>query len=220
MVKKSLLKILTLALVGMLILTSCGEDEIPDREYDEAEVLEAARELIDDSIILNEIYWGAGIPYIDDANLKDGVYYPADDTYLSKIGVKTLEDLKNLTRGTFSDDQCEWIFSTLMSSVSDGNGIVSLARYGQKWGGENLDVPEYILVNSDATVWLDDTVDYNYDMMAVSDVEGEVITVRLLVTVTNPEGKIMNENIDVKLIEESDGWRLHSPTYVSYYDPF
>ena len=220
MVKKSLLFVLTLLMATALLLTSCGEEEIVDREYDEAEVLAAAEMLIEDSIILNEIYWGTGIPYKQDPNLAEGVYYPADDAYLESIGISTLEDLKTLTRKTFSKSQCEWIFETLLSSVSTGSSIVSLARYGQKWGGDNLDVPEYILVNSDATVWLDDTVDYNYDMMAVSDVEGEVITVRLLVTVTNPEGKIMNENIDVKLIEESDGWRLHSPTYVSYYDQF
>lgn len=219
MMRRSLIKILALALVGILALTSCGEDEIPDREYDESEVLRAAEELIESSVILNEIYWGSGIPYSEDVNLAEGVYYPADDVYLEGIGVSTLEDLKNLTRATFSDGQCEWVFESLLSSVSTGSSIVSLARYGQKWGGDNLDVPEYILVNSDATVWLDDKVEYHYDKMAVSDVQGEIIIVRLLVTVTNPEGKIMNENIDVKLIEEDDGWRLDSPTYVSYYEP-
>jgi hypothetical protein len=41
-----------------------------------------------------------------------------------------------------------------------------------------------------------------------------------LATVTNPEGKVMNQNLTVRLIEEEDGWRLDAPTYARYYEDY
>jgi len=213
----------TLILTAAIILSAvgCGGDEgVKNREYDEIEVKSAARELIAASILLNEIYWGKGIPCHDDLNLASGNYYPADEDYLENIGIKTLEDLKNLTRGTFSKEMSEWVFSSVLTSVSDGSFIAGTARYGQKWGGERGDEPEYILVYKDYDYLLSGRVEYHLERLSVIGSEGEIVKVKVPATVYGEgEGEFMDSTLEISLIEEEGGWRLDSPTYLKYYNP-
>ena len=216
---KALCRAVLLTLSLLLILTmlcACADrGSVKNREYNESEVRTAAEELIRESEILNEIYWGRGIPYTEDANLSSGAYYPADEIYLNSIGVKTLEDLKQKTRGVFSTDMCEWVFESTLSSVGTGTGVL-LSRYTQKWGGVNLDTPEYILVNKNHKVMLEDEVEYNYGSIKVLGAAGELVTVSIDCTVTNSEGLESKQTIKVDLIEEKDGWRIATPTYTVY----
>ncbi len=218
MFKRILAVVLACALCACA-LCGCGEEEVKNREYNEEEVRSAARTLIEKSALLNEIYWGAGIPYKDDLNLASGKYFPADEIYLEKIGISTIEDLKNLTRGTFSDEMCSWVFSTLLSSISDGTTVAATARYAQMWGGADGKTPEYILVYSETDYFLVDKVTYHLDTIKVLGSKGEKVNVEILVTVISSDEKNppMDKTIDVSLIEEEDGWRLDSPTYTRYY---
>ena len=72
-----------------------------------------------------------------------------------------------------------------------------------------------IMVKSDYDYPLKNSYTYS-DSFAVADVEGEVIVVRALVTVTREDGVVKNENLDIRMIEEVSGWRLLTPTYVVY----
>ena len=196
-------------------LAACGDGGTPDREYNESEVHSSAVELIRKSELLNEIYWGYGIPYENDTNLSNGAYFPADDIYLKKIGIMTLEDLKEKTREVFSTDMCEWVFESTLSSVGTGTGVF-LARYAQKWGGVNLDEPEYILVNKNHRVMLTDKVEYDYDSCKVIGSNGNFVTVSIECKVTTEDGLTSDNTILVDLVEESNGWRIATPTYTVY----
>lgn len=201
-------------------LISCGDEEtVKNREYDKAEVEAAAKVLIENSKLLNYIYWGKGIPYVDNKNLSSGSYYPADESYLASIGVKNLDDLKKMTEKTYSDEMCKWIYSTVLSSVHSDTAVAGLARYEQVYTGKNNDEPAYIRVYTEADYWLIDEVEYNPSVEALRS-EGEIVCVLVLATVTNPEGKVMNQNLTVRLIEEEDGWRLDAPTYARYYEDY
>ena len=57
-------KILSLILISSLVIISLFSCKEKNREYDREIVLAAARELIEDSKELNEIYWGKGISYL------------------------------------------------------------------------------------------------------------------------------------------------------------
>ena len=85
-------KILSLILAALLLLSllSCGKDK--NRSYDEAEVKAAAQELIKKSERLNKIFWGEGIPYVEEYGYTG--YYPADPIYLMENGFLTVDDLK------------------------------------------------------------------------------------------------------------------------------
>ncbi len=223
LIKKIALIVAALLLVAfvvwIIVASLTKEDEVKNREYDKAEVEAAAAELLEDSKLLNYIYWGKGIPYVDDKSLSSGSYYPADQNYLDSIGIKTIEDLKNLTEKTYSKGMCEWIYSSVLSSVHSDTSVAGLSRYEQVFGGQNNDEPEYIRVYTEANYWLVDEVEYNSSVEALRS-EGDVVYVLVLATVTSPEGKVMNTNLEIGLIEEEDGWRLDSPTYARYYEDY
>ena len=206
------------ALVIWIIASNANQgDEKSNRESEAAEVEAAAVKLLEESKLLNYIYWGEGIPYKDDKNLSSGSYYPADDIYLESIGIETIDDLKALTEKTYSKEMCETIYESILTSVYSDTGVVGLARYEQVYTGKDNDIPDYIRVYIEAKCWFDDTVEYHPEVEALYS-EGDVVYVQILAIVTNPEGKVMNKNLTIGLIEEEDGWRLNTPTYAKYYE--
>ena len=228
--KRSLAIIIAVAVTVLVVLTvfliiglggldkkgGLTGNKIPNRKYDENEVKAAAGKLIEESIILNEIYWGKGIPYVDDPNLSNGAYHPADEIYLSKLGIVTLEDLKNKTRSVFSSEMCKsQIFGAILDSANNGIQI-SYVRYYQKFIDENSEVPECIMVNKNYKYFLYDDVEYNYESIKVIGSRGNYVTVSIDCTATNDEGLSSKSTIEVDLIEESDGWKLATPTYSVY----
>ncbi len=218
LIEKIALAVAALLLIGLIVWIIIAnlnkEDKVDNREYDKAEVEAAAIQLLEESKLLNEIYWGKGIPYEHDESHSSGSYYPANDIYLESIGIETIDDLKALTEKTYSKDMCTRIYTSILSSVYSDTGAVSLARYEQVYNG---DIPDYIRVYTEAKCWFEDTVEYHSEVEALYS-EGDVVYVQILAIVTNPEGKVMNKNLTIGLIEEEDGWRLNTPTYVKYYE--
>lgn len=204
---------LILALVSVFSLFSCEKD----REYDEAVVSAAAKTLIEKSKNLNRIYWGSGIEYIEDLNYKNGYYYRASTYDTHTLGFDTISELKEITRKVFSNDYSNNIFSTTLTSISDETGIQTYARYVQKYEDVEQTIPEYILVNSNARVLLDSKVEYLYDTLKVIGSKGQTVYVTLNAEVSK-NSKTQIREIKIGLIEESEGWRIDSPTYVNYFD--
>lgn len=201
-----------LILSAVFSLAACDSGELPPREYDEAEVLSAARELIEKSVPFNRIYFGEGIRYLDSDGV--GAYKPADTEWLAQYGVTTLEDLKNATRQVFSEKYCERVFSTVLSSVSDDDGtVVSYARYYQEVSDKG--VPLRIMVLSNYDYYLENPIEYKDDI-TVFEVVGEIIRLRVPVILTREDGKTKETFIKVDIIEEENGWRLASDTYAIY----
>ena len=67
---------LILILTTLFAVTSC--EEKGNRDYDEIEVVAAARNLIYKAAKLNDILWGEGFYYIEDSEYAIGSYAPAD----------------------------------------------------------------------------------------------------------------------------------------------
>jgi hypothetical protein len=187
-------------------LTSC------DRKYDEGDVMAAASTLIKSSEKLNKLFWGEGLEYTDDLNYADGAYRKATFASLDEFGIKTVEDIKNLARGTFSTSYCETIFSTLLSSVSDSDGIQLLARYSKRGEGDE----ETVYVYTEWEPFLTSEVIYLYDTLKVDGSEEETVYVSIDCIVKNSEGKEQRKTLRIGLLEEPTGWRLDSPTYATY----
>lgn len=208
---KKIFSLLLLLTIIAGVFCSCG-----DREYDEAEVKEAARVLLLESEKLNDIFWGEGIPYNDDINLSDGIYYEAVYTALYSMGFMTIDELKVLTKKTFTDEYSEHIFSTVLSSISDENEIL-MTRYYQKYSTADGKTPEAIMVNSQWDPLLKDNVTYDYDTIQVTGSKKQTVYFTVEATVSRVGyDKVQKKTISVGLIEEDDGWRIDSPTYLSY----
>ena len=213
---KKLLKmtaILLIIAVLPLSLISC------DRKYDEEEVRAAAKELITASLPLNEIYYGEGIRYLEYSEKNVGVYFEADPAHLLELGFSTLPELKTKTKAVFSEAHSERMFGGSLSGTFMPNGSSTLARYYQEYtkGGapDYVIEPDYIMVYSEYENMLKGDVTYDLDNLTVLGAKGEVVYVIVSVSITY-EGKTQDTSIEIGLFEEEKGWRLNSPTYVSY----
>ena len=212
---KNKLFLLTFVVIFALFFTVGCEK---DREYDEATVLAEAKELIEKSIVLNELYFGVGISYEMNESEANGYYYPADVYSQDSFGIETVDDIKELTRLCFTVDYSNQLINTKLTAVTDEDGnIRGYARYYQKYNALD-DTPECIMVYKNAPVYLKDEVTYHYETLAVTYVKGEEIFVTLDITVTNENGESQVRKLTTSLIEESSGFRINQPTYASYFD--
>ena len=196
-------------------MNSCKK-KVKDREYNEAEVLAAAVDLIKKSEKLNEIYYGYGIEYdIGDTSNANGYYYPADLMSLDKFGVTNVDGIKRLTRECFTTRQSDYMINTVLSPIRDSNGdIVYFARYYQEYETLNENVEKCVMVYSKYEPFLVDTVVYLYDTVRVVDVDGEIIKVEIGAIATSPDGNVQEKKIVIDFLEEANGFRIDSPTYV------
>ena len=99
------------------------------------------------------------------------------------------------------------------------NEIIAYARYYQAKENEEVGTTGDLMVYTGARNIYENTqsVEYIYDGMFVSDVEGEIITVTLKVKTTGKDGsKSDPRSFTVQLIEEASGWRLHGATYATH----
>ena len=207
-------KLISLLVILTLVLSLCACGEI---KYDEARVKSDAERLIRESEILNEIYWGEGIGYIEDIEFSSGYYYIADDLSLKKYGIKTIEDLKALTRKTLSEGYSQSVFEGSLVGVSDEGGVRVFARYYQKYSENDLKTPEYILVYSKYEPFLKDEVEYLYDTLKVLNSDSERVYVEIDALVTREE-KTQTRTLKIGLVEENGEYKIDTPTYLTYFE--
>ena len=223
--RSKLLSLLLCICLVCALFTSCGgKGGEKDREYDEAEVCAAAKLLIEKSKILNEIYYGAGIPYKkpikEDAKIDK--YMLADPDYLAELnknyGIKDIETLKAKTKEVYSETGSESVISAFLENTVGINGYAGYARYYMAKENADLGTPGGLMVNTQAKNYYENTVsvEYIYDGMRVSAVKGEYLTVSLKVKTTGKDGTTDTRDITVKLIEEANGYRLSGSTVATH----
>ena len=183
-----------LILVSLLLLASCSKKA----NYDEAEVKEAAVDLIKRAEVYNDIFWGNGIPY-EEGGYSKGIYYAADVTYLHKMGFLKLDDIYIKAANVYSADYLQSIYVGMNTS---GN-----VRYYEE--------TEYIMVNSKAEPLLKDEVKYLYDTIEVVDSDGDTVTIKITVKVTRG-GDTQTRDKEIDLVKEGGRWLIDSPTYTTY----
>ena len=200
-----------LVVIMTLSLFSCKGEKEKDREYDEAEVLSAVAKLIERSYAVNELLYGRGLEYTDEGV---GVYKMATEESLSVFGFSSISQMQDEIRVVYATSLAEsMINSDVFSSIKVDDVIVGYTRYYQSTDEDGN--PNGIMVKSDYDYPLKNSYTYS-DSFEVSDVEGEVIVISALVTVTREDGVVKNENLKIRIIEEKSGWRLLTPTYVVY----
>lgn len=182
-------------------------------------LLEAAPALLRQADILNEIYYGAGIPY-DQMAEPIGNYYPADKDYLSAHGFSTIAQLKEKTAAVFSYDYCTSIYAaTLYGFAAEGSGYI-YARYSSSQAESQRDEKETILVSATAENQLAHrlSISYALDELRLGSV-GRDYAIVIVPTTTvyraddeHEEDYTSYEELEVKFVYE-DGWRIDSATY-------
>ena len=202
------LLLITVTIVSLFTLSSCN------RKYDEEEIIEVSKILLKDAEMLNLVYYGSGIEYFDDEDEK-GYYRKANVNHLEELGFSTIDELKKLTDKTFSVGYSSELYSTILSSLATDISIVSPARYYQAYD-EETGAPTHIMVYSNFTPMLKDSIVYDYDSLRVEGSKKEKVYVKIDATVTKADGKSQSTTVTVALVEEDDGWRIDNPTYANY----
>jgi hypothetical protein len=202
-----------------LNLFSCkkkGKDdvvEVPPREYVESEVIENAVALLEEAVDINTVLWGVGILPVE--NEEDGAYRACQEEELMRYGIRCVADIRTLTESVYSKAMCKTVESTVLGNVRDENeSIVSYVRYYDLTDKETGDVT--LMVKTDAYVYFEKPITYHSETVKVKGVKGEVITLTVEVTLYDEENVPHEKTLTFSMIEEADGWKLHSPTYMKY----
>lgn len=204
--------ILLLVTFCMLLTASACEKKVKNRTYDEAEVLAAAEELIEKSVLFNRIYYGEGIPVKLDNPKTSGGYVEADPAFLTENGITSLDLLREKTEEVYTKATTAYIFNTVLGVIYSGDNIVGYKRYIEDAG------TVYVSTDEERNNYRDTAaVTYHYDTLAVDHVKGEIIFVTVLVTAENAAGETRSRTIDIRLLEEENGFRLDCNTYFTYF---
>ena len=212
--KLSLLLCLVMLLSGMF-LPSCKEEK-KDREYDAEVVLREAALLVERSKLINFIFWGDGIPVREGEEAeKLGTYTEADGSFLEQHGIDSVDKLKKMTSEVYDKAFCNTIFETKLAALQDSDGNrISLVRYYQKTSkdesGDEIQGPIMVHTQSESICEADPV--YHTDTLVITGVSGQIV--HLTVEVSYGTDSTERITVPVDLIEEENGWRLVSPTYV------
>ena len=201
---------LILSFVMTFSLISCAEEEY-NREYNSAEVEAAAEELIERSLVLNDILYGKGIGYTEDESTS--IYKVADKESLEKFEIEHISDIEPRLRAVFSKAYVDTVYSSdIFTPLVEDEITKSYARYFEDEDEEGKTV---IYVNKSYNFVLKNSYEYIGRVKAERS-EGDFVIVSATVRATRDGGISKDFKLEIKLIEESEGWRLASPTYKVY----
>ena len=203
-----------IALFLILSLLFCTAMNSCDRDYDEAAVMTATEELLEKSILVNEIFFGVGAP-VDQSklHLSNGNYKPVDLDYLSPIGAYNINGLKEAAKEVYTEELCNIIFSTWLESLRDSDGNV---RYSARYNEMTVNNEKNMYVYTEAVPLYENDVVYLYDTMRVKGADGEYIMVEIDVRVVTFDGFSRTQKCEFILLEERDGFRLDTLSFVKY----
>lgn len=187
-----------IAFVGLVLsFVGCGGSNIT---VSEAQTV--LPELVEKSLLLNELYFGQGFPPDGDAegDMINGYYY-ADCTY---HGIYSISEIKDLTEEVFTTEYAAILYESAFDGMVTDDTVVT-ARYIESEGGlmqsiytTVYDLPERI---------------YNYDSMKIIKKGSDRVTLQIE---TDVNGILKTVNIILVRTENADGeyvYRLDSPTY-------
>ena len=191
-----------LASVMLFSLASCGGSGMSD-----GEIRDIYADLIEQSYILNDVYYGDGLPFVNDPETMATLagassrfsYMPVD----KNAPLKTEAEIREATLAVFSQPMCDHLFVLAFEGMSTGDDeTVVFARY--------IEQNEILTVRIDlAEEALPLGRVYDMDSMDILNQSGNRIVASFA---TSVDGK-PSVNVKLTLVKTAEGWRLDSPTY-------
>ena len=198
-------------------LASCGG------KYDEAEIIDASRSLIEQSYEINNIYFGEGLA-IDEEELAyaqaangaekdyeekktDMNYYAVD----SECGYSSVSDIKEATLEVYTEEYSNYLFELAFSGFSVEIGendntkeqAVAYARYIDN----DFGLLAERIVGEEEKLELSRT--YDLDGIEVQKQRSGYVMIK----VPSYVGGEKSDDVELKLKMTDSGWRLDTPTY-------
>ena len=197
-------RILSFLLTAVMLfsLASCGGSGMSDDE-----IRDIYADLIEQSYILNDVYYGDGLPFVNDPETMATLagassrfsYMPVD----KNAPLKTEAEIREATLAVFSQPMCDHLFVLAFEGMSTGDDeTVVFARY--------IEQNEILTVRIDlAEEALPLGRVYDMDSMDILNQSGNRIVASFA---TSVDGK-PSVNVKLTLVKTAEGWRLDSPTY-------
>lgn len=197
-------RILSFLLTAVMLfsLASCGGSGMSDDE-----IRDIYADLIEQSYILNDVYYGDGLPFVNDPETMATLagassrfsYMPVD----KNAPLKTEAEIREATLAVFSQPMCDHLFVLAFEGMSTGDDeTVVFARY--------IEMNEILTVRIDlAEEALPLGRVYDVDSMDILNQSGNRIVASFA---TSVDGK-PSVNVKLTLVKTAEGWRLDSPTY-------
>lgn len=198
--------------VSLLVFVSCGSGG-----HTVEEMRTIVEPLIEKSAELNVIYFGEGLPLTVDPDEAER-FYSSFDTDVQAIsyhpvdkscGYESIDEIKNATLAVFTEDYADYLFTLAFTGISDtvNDGV------GDKT--ETSTYARYIEQSGMLTARIDLAKEaihlgrvYHTDKLEVVREKDGYVLVKIP---TELDGKECD--VQLKLIETADGWRLDTPTY-------
>ena len=188
------ISIIFLAVVMMFSLVSCSS-------HSDEEIIEAAKTLIEKSYVINEIYYGKGLPITEEDSLGFASNYAIVDT---SCGFATVEDIKKATAEVYAADYCEHLYILAFEGIStEDMESVSYARFIDDYTDKLTMLKEIKETGAD----LNRT--YDFSTIVVEKCVRDMATIRIQSLVDGKEDK----ELKINLVYENDQWKLSTPTY-------
>ena len=133
---------------------------------------------------------------------------------MSEACISSINGLKAATEEVYTEELCAIIYKTKLTSVYDNDGnIVSYARY---WEKTDENKQKILMVYKAADARYENEVEYLYDTLKVVGSEGEYIKITVDVKLTTFAGLSRVESAEFILLEEANGFRLDTLSFVKY----
>ena len=197
-------RILSFFLMALLLfsLASCGGSGLSDDE-----IRDVYADLIEQSYLLNDVYYGDGLPFVNDpetmATLAGAIsrfsYMPVDKNAL----LQSEAEIREATLAVFTQSMCDHLFTLAFEGMStDDEETVVYARY--------IEMEDILTVRIDLA---DEALPlgrvYDMDTMDILNQSGNRIVASFATSVDGEP----SVNVKLTLVRTADGWRLDSPTY-------
>lgn len=171
------------------LLSACGGPTLE-------ELRPTAEQLITDSLALNEILFGGGLPTVEGITGNDYRYVDFE-----KTEYRTMDQLKEAVRAVYTADYCESIFEVLFVGITDSIGIL-LPRFSEDDLGQ-------LMQHKDTVSQLPGQRQYDFSSMTLEKSSRKRAVIRIQ---TETDGK---KDADAVLTLRYDGekWLLDTPTY-------
>lgn len=186
-------KIISFILVVILLITSSLSLVSCEKKVSETEAIMIVEDLVKASYYLNEIFYGKGLPYIEDP---DGVYDSIYSPVLPEQLIVTEEILRLETKKVFTASYANSILEHALNMSKGGlSGSGSYQRYVPMSDG-------YLTVMRDYDVI--DITEYDYTSINIEKIKRK----KIYANITSNKGVL----VEVVVIKEENGWRLDSAT--------
>lgn len=182
--------VLPLLLALLLFLPACGKK--PTAE----ELAPRVRELCEQSFVLNEIYYGAGLPAVASVTGTDYCYVDID-----KTDYYTADLIREATEAVYTADYAARLEETAFTGVTNDVGAL-LARFSEDGDGN-------LMQHRDTESILPGKRAFLYETMKLEKASADEARIRLSATLDGAP----DDDAVLTFKKENGVWLLDTPTY-------